>query len=190
MKKTKIILVALAPFYEGSVLWVEQLFDFLNVFADGIVFLPHVTLNEQVRIEYNKIVPLLGDQYSNVSYYSANANIRDVSGYQQACAQALAKIKSYFTFDDDRVLLEHFNDKVYWALGRQYELLLSPEFQATFHALQQGLIASLGSQLKTTAQDALIITSIEHAAVLQDYLSGMFEQRIFIYGEDFLTDET
>jgi len=189
MEKNKIILVAVAPFYDGTVLWVNQLFDFLDIFTHATLFLPRLTLNEQIELENNKIIPLLMTQYTNAREYSANANIRATNAYTDGYVQAFEKIKGYFTFEAKRVLLETFNDKLYWALSRQYEVLLSEELQATFHALQQGLIASLVTKLKQTSTDAVIIVPIEHAAIMQECLESVFEVPLFIYGEDFLDTE-
>jgi len=189
MTKPKIILVALAPFYDGTVLWVEQLFDFLNLFTTETILLPHVTLNEKIFVEDNAILSLIDEVYPDVVYYRANANIQSVESYLQAREQAFEKIKSYFTFVENRVMLEQFNDKLYWALARQYEMLLSDEFGPTFHDLQQGLIVSLDEKLKTIQHDALVIVPIEHAAIFQEYLATMFDTPIFIYGEDFLDIE-
>jgi hypothetical protein len=189
MKKNKIILVAIAPFYEGHVLWVNQLFDFLDIFTAASVFLPQLTLNEDVELESNKIIPLIATQYPSAQTYTANANIRSTSAYRAGAEQAVEKIKGYFTFEGQHVLLETFNDKLYWALSRQYEVLLSEELQATFHALQQGLISSLVAELKQTETDAVVVVPIEHAAILQECLGSVFETPLFVYGEDFLDTE-
>jgi len=189
MKSRNIILVALAPIYDGNVLWVDQLFDFLNVLPDATIYLPSVRLNDELKLEQNKIIPLLEKQYEHIVYYKAEASVYDAPAYLRACDVVMDKIKGYFTFEQGQVRLEQFNDPLYWALARQYELLLSAEFQATFNAVQRGLIGSLVEAIKTKQTDAVVIVPLEHAAIFKECLEAVFEEHIFTYGEDFLADE-
>lgn len=190
MKKPKIILVAIAPFYEGKILWVEQLFDFLNIFATETLFLPQGTINQNTLFEYNALLPLIATQYPQAHYYEGDVSMTDTGVFLEAYEIAMQQFKSYFTFAQGTITLSTFNEQLYWTLGKQYETFLPQQWQTPFHILQQKLLDHLLLQLQHITTDAVVVLPIEYAAIFQETLAQSFAEQLFIYGEDFLEDET
>jgi|GEM_PF-5155966 len=190
MHKPKIILVALAPIYSGKIVWVEQLFDFLNLFPHARMILSRMMLSSGNSIEMNMITPMLAEQYEKLEYLDTLLTITDEKEFLEATKGVIQKIVSYFSFSDNLVTLELMNYDMYWLLARQYGVLLPTKYQDAYKQFETTLLHNI--QLIIAAEqkeDMVFILPIEQAYLVREQLCVEAERTVFIYGEDFLDEE-
>lgn len=190
MHKPKIILVALAPIYSGKIVWVEQLFDFLNLFPHARMILSRMMLSSGNSIEMNMITPMLAEQYEKLEYLDTLLTITDEKEFLEATKGVIQKIVSYFSFSDNLVTLELMNYDMYWLLARQYGVLLPTKYQDAYKQFETTLLHNI--QLIVAAEqkeDMVFILPIEQAYLVREQLCVEAERTVFIYGEDFLDEE-
>ena len=190
MHKPKIILVALAPIYSGKIVWVEQLFDFLNLFPHARMVFSRMMLSSGNSIEMNMITPMLAEQYEKLEYLDTLLTITDEKEFLEATKGVIQKIVSYFSFSDNLVTLELMNYDMYWLLARQYGVLLPTKYQDAYKQFETTLLHNI--QLIVAAEqkeDMVFILPIEQAYLVREQLCVEAERTVFIYGEDFLDEE-